>query len=227
MIRSLPGGFLAAVLTVLLSGGAQARLMADDGTREVCRIAVPSDVGDDTCGWTFETITRVRTPTATPTEEMENFGRLARIGFTISDLTLEESITAVASGRTAPLSWDREIGIADQLSDAMNVPVDTGTLGSALFLLMPATFNEAYLSDFVDFVACATAHTFIFSGALDGRSDAPYVTHRWLEMRPHVCLDIAGADCSKKGSRIDPARLYFRNDWPCRYSPRRVEDERD
>src|SRR5690606_32035019 len=136
------------------------------------------------------------------TEELANFGRLERIGFTTSELTIEESVSALASGSSELLSWDREIGIADQLTDSMHVAVDTSALSSSHFLLMPATFNEAYLADFVDFTACATAYTFIFSGALDGRSDAPYVTHRWQEMKLDVCLDIAGADCSRSDLEV-------------------------
>jgi hypothetical protein len=41
-------------------------------------------------------------------------------------------------------------------------------------------------------------------------------------MKVDVCLDIAGADCSKAALEVEPARLYFHSDWPCRYAPRRT-----
>ena len=213
---------LATLIAAALAGPAQAYRLADDRAHNPCRIAAAAEAPDRACGWTFESIARIRTIALNRADELANLGRLERIGFATSDLTIEETITELASGRASLLSWDREVGIADQLTAALDIAVDTGALRSTLFLLMPAAFNEAYLSDFVDFTACATAHTFIFSGALDGRSDAPYVTHRWQEMKVDVCLDIAGADCSKAALEVEPARLYFHSDWPCRYAPRRT-----
>jgi hypothetical protein len=171
------------------------------------------------CVWTFETIALERS--AEDDGAAGAPGRLRRAGFATSTLTIEETVARLSEGAAALLPWDRQAGIARELALAMGIGVDGGSLRSPHFLLMPAVFNEAYLADFIDFVACQTAHTFIFAGALDGRGDAPYVTRRWSAMKVPICLEIEGADCSAKHLRYEPARMYFRMDYPCLLSPRR------
>lgn len=226
LVRSAFAGLLVTLALAVLAAPADAYLLSDDRPHNPCRIVSSVESSGDACGWTFEGIARVQSIAHGASEALANRGRLKRLGFETSDLTIEDTLTELASGRAGLLPWDREIGIADELMASMGVSVDTASLSSDHFLLMPATFNEAYLSDFVDFTACQTAYTFIFAGALDGRSDAPYVTHRWEEMKVDVCLDFAGADCSKAELEVEPARLYFHSNWPCRYTPRRTGVDR-
>lgn len=217
-------GLSAAVFSVLLialslnSATPATAFSLDHQFALTCEPSLIDSRTGSECRWNFGTITRIQTENAKKISDISaNQGRLGRDGFAISDLTTEQTVARLAEGADAALSWDRQVGIARELSAAMSVGINTRSLTSQLFLLMPAAFNTAYLSDFMNFTACTTAHTFIFAGALDGRSDARHVTVRSKDAKENICLDIKGAACSGVEPKFRSARRYFHSDWQCRY----------
>lgn len=220
-IRGIIGALLAFVIAtwtgLFMADPAGAFLFSTDNP-DICTNTGPNGAAAIPCVWSFETIASVKSTVVTGvTEGSANLGRLGRVGFATSDLTVDQIGEDHTNSEASMLSWDRQIGIARDLSTRIGIKIDVAKLRSEEFLLLPAAFNAAFLSDFVNFIACGTAHTFIFSGALDGRSDAPHVTERSQASKESVCLDIAGADCKGVEARFEPRRRYFNSDVQCHY----------
>ncbi len=105
-----------------------------------------------------------------------NPGRAVRLesnGSSLSDPTARQTVSGLTVGATYTLSWDYEVrvnfGGTGGNGPSFGVFLDNQTFADALFLdsSLPGTF----VSQSVNFVATNIAHTFIFAGELDGRTN--------------------------------------------------------
>lgn len=204
-------------VTLAVSSPANAYLLKQNNP-DLCTSDEPDHANPLACNWAFDNIARLKLiEVPAITEGSANLGRLGRTGFAISQLTIDQVGEDHTNSVASMLPWDRQAGVARDLSSRTGIIIEAAQLRSEEFLLLPAAFNPAFLADFVNYYACAAAHTFIFSGALDGRSDAPHVTERSKASKEAVCLDMAGADCRKAKSRFEPRRRYFNSEAQCKY----------
>jgi hypothetical protein len=88
-----------------------------------------------------------------------------------------QTVSGLTIGGSYELSWD--MALRFNVSGAGNGPsfgvfLDSQTFSSALYL--DTYLSTAFVTQTVTFVASSTAHTFIFAGELDGRSNGAGTT---------------------------------------------------
>jgi hypothetical protein len=184
----------AAFAVVLMAGGANASLIPEGSFESCTVVGLPGNgASNSNCGWTFSNFAGVIGSGGNPGKAV----RLETNGLDTLDPTAERIVGGLTIGQTYRIAWDRVVRQAVGGAGAgpsFGVFLDTQDFASALFLLAAGTVNGSYFSEFAEFTATATTHTFIFAGELDGRSNGAGTTdvsHNF----DNVCLDIVGGDC--------------------------------